>query len=106
MTSNKQTKHNQNKTHQQEDRYVSFLGIGCDDNADRLMEMLDNNIQQDKGDRKWQLYFTKKRQQQAQLKHDNLNFIGHQTNTLYEYFNSCEDQQASSLLYKIEQQCC
>jgi len=91
---------------QEEDRYTTFLGIGCDANADNLIAMLDNNIKSGKGDDKWQAYFSKKRNEQAQLKHDNLNFIGHQTNTLYEYFATCEDEQARSLLYKIEQQCC
>ncbi|GLS92531.1 hypothetical protein GCM10007916_36030 [Psychromonas marina] len=89
-----------------EDRYISFLGIGCDGNADRLIGMLDKHLNAANGEAKWQRYFAQKRQQQVQFKHDNLNFIGHQTNTLYEYFNSCEDQQALSLLYKIEQQCC
>lgn len=93
-------------TQQEEDRYTTFVGLGCDANADRLMEMLDNNINAGKGGDKWHTYFTKKRNEQAQLKHDNLNFIGHQTNTLYEYFAVCGDQEAKSLLYKIEQQCC
>ena len=91
---------------QQQDRYTTFISINCDENADRLMALLDNNISTEQGEPKWQSYFVKKRQEQAQLKHDNLNFIGHQTNTLYEYFTSCEDQEAQALLYQIEQQCC
>jgi len=89
-----------------EDRYSSFVGLDCDENADRLMAMLDSNISSGKGDDKWHRYFSEKRRQQALMKHDNLNFIGHQTNTLYEYFSVCGDQAATSLLYKIEQQCC
>ena len=91
---------------QTQDRYASFIGIACDANADKLMEMLDDHLKAAEGDKKWQQYFTHKRQQQAQLKQDNLNFIAQQTNTLYEYFNTCESQQANTLLYKIEQQCC
>lgn len=90
----------------QEDRYTTFLGIDCDANADKLINMLDDNLQARKGDDKWQAYFNKKRQEQVKLAHDNLNFIGHQTNTLYEYFNACDDEEAKGLLYKIEQQCC
>ena len=90
----------------EEDRYTTFVGLSCDANADQLMAMLDDHINSANGDDKWQGYFTKKRNEQARLKHDNLNFIGHQTNTLYEYFATCEDEQARSLLYKIEQQCC
>jgi len=95
-----------NQNQQEEDRYTTFLGLSCDTNAEQLIAMLDKNIEDAKGDEKWRSYFTKKRQEQTLLKHDNLNFIGHQTNTLYEYFTVCEDQEATSLLYKIEQQCC
>lgn len=94
------------KKAQQEDRYTTFLGIGCDANAERLIKMLDNNLQAGKGDLKWQDYFNQKRKEQIQLQKDNLNFIGHQTNALYEYFTNCEDKEANNLLYKIEQQCC
>lgn len=92
--------------HQQIDRYTSFCGIDCDLNADRLIAMLEQNISAGKGDERWHSYFAQKRAQQAKLQHDNLNFIGHQTNTLYEYFELCEDWEAKALLYKIEQQCC
>lgn len=91
---------------QQQDRYSTFLGLACDANADQLMAMLDNSLNAGKGDNKWLEYFTKKRHEQTLMKHDNLNFIGQQTNTLYEYFTICGDDEAKSLLYKIEQQCC
>jgi hypothetical protein len=91
---------------QQTDRYTSFCGIDCDLNADRLIAMLEQNIRAGNGDTKWHSYFAEKRAQQARLRHDNLNFIGHQTNTLYEYFDQCGDQEAKALLYKIEQECC
>lgn len=90
----------------QQDRYNTFLDLNCDANADRLIMILDKNISATKGDHKWQSYFTKKRNDQQKMKDDNLNFIGQQTNTLYEYFTDCEDEQAKLLLYKIEQQCC
>jgi len=95
-----------NNQTQEQDRYTSFMGLSCDVNADRLIQMLDTNISTEKGEYRWQEYFSKKRQEQVQLNHDNLNFVGHQTNTLYEYFASCEDAEALELLYKIEQQCC
>lgn len=91
---------------QQTDRYVSFCGLNCDLKAEQLIAMLDNNISAGKGDKRWHTYFTQKRTQQAKLQHDNLNFIGHQTNTLYEYFEQCNDQEAKELLYQIEQECC
>lgn len=88
------------------DRYRSFCGIDCDLNADRLIAMLEENIRAGNGDQRWHTYFAQKRAQQAKLQHDNLNFIGNQTNTLYEYFAACGDEQAKSLLYQIEQECC
>ncbi len=91
---------------QQADRYVTFCGIDCSLNSDRLIAMLEKNISAGNGDTRWHRYFAQKREQQAKLQHDNLNFIGHQTNTLYEYFELCNDQAAIALLYKIEQQCC
>ncbi len=94
------------ESEQQTDRYVSFCGLNCDLKADQLIAMLDENISAGKGDTRWHSYFTQKRAQQAKLQHDNLNFIGHQTNTLYEYFELCNDQEAKELLYQIEQQCC
>ena len=88
------------------ERYESFLGICCDLNADRLIALLEKNISSGNGDKRWHTYFSQKREQQAKLQHDNLNFIGHQTNALYEYFDLCGDEEAKSLLYKIEQECC
>ena len=91
---------------QQTDRYISFCGLDCDLKAERLIVMLDDNINAGNGDKRWHTYFAQKREQQAKLQHDNLNFIGHQTNTLYEYFELCNDQAAKKLLYQIEQECC
>lgn len=90
----------------QTDRYVSFCGIDCDLKADKLMAMLEAHLEAGSGEAKWINYFQQKRAQQLKNKQDNLNFIGHQTNTLYEYFELCQDQEASKLLYQIEQECC
>ena len=95
-----------NSNEQQTDRYVSFCGIDCDLKADQLIDMLMHHLNMGNGDKKWHTYFNQKRAQQSKNKQDNLNFIGHQTNTLYEYFDVCEDKQATELLYQIEQQCC
>lgn len=94
------------KNEQPIDRYNSFSGICCDVNADRLIALLNKNINAGNGDKKWHDYFALKREQQAKLDNDNLHFIGNQTNTLYEYFEICNDQEAKLLLYQIEQECC
>lgn len=88
------------------DRYLSFEGIQCSQNADKLIAMLEHNLGQKKGQQQWHTYFESKRQQQDKFGHDNLHFIGNQMNPLYEYFRQCDDQNALNLLYKIEQECC
>jgi hypothetical protein len=100
-------KHNaQSENEQQTDRYISFCGINCDLKAEQLMAMLEKNISAGKGDKRWHAYFTQKIELNTKQQHDNLNFIGHQINTLYEYFELCNDQPAKELLYQIEQECC
>lgn len=95
-----------NKNNQSSNRYTSFCGINCDLNAQRLITLLEQNIANGHGDKRWHSYFAQKRALQAKLQHDDLHFIGNQTNTLYEYFEECQDQAAKELLYKIEQECC
>ncbi|WP_068712761.1 N(2)-fixation sustaining protein CowN [Vibrio tritonius] len=95
-----------NKTTQDVDRYISFEGIKCNQNADRLMGMLEHNLTQQIGDTKWQTYFADKLAHQQRCGHDNLHFIGNQMNILFDYFTQCDDQPALALLYQIEQECC
>ncbi|MGY5453493.1 N(2)-fixation sustaining protein CowN [Agarivorans sp. MS3-6] len=91
---------------QANDRYVSFCGINCDGNADKLIEMLEQQLSSNGGAALWREYFARARQQQVKLAQDNLHFIGNQTNCLYEYFEQCNDEKALALLYKVEQECC
>lgn len=89
------------------DRYVSFIGIPCDSNANELIACLDRYINTPgKGSSQWQEYFLNKRVQQLQMKHDNLYFIASQMNNLYSYFQECEDEEILDLLWNIEQECC
>ncbi|SDH04013.1 hypothetical protein SAMN04488136_10711 [Vibrio xiamenensis] len=88
------------------DRYISFCNIDCDKNAILLVSMLETHLQANHGAQQWHSYFANKRQEQANMKRDDLNFVGNQLNMLYEYFRECEDQEALALLYQIEQECC
>ncbi|CAM3793997.1 N(2)-fixation sustaining protein CowN [Vibrio aerogenes CECT 7868] len=88
------------------DRYISFCNIDCDKNADQLIQMLNEHLQASHGGEKWLQYFHHKLEEQQQRAHDNLHFIGNQLNMLYKYFEECRDEQASALLYQIEQECC
>lgn len=88
------------------DRYISFCGINCEENANALIEVLDKYLAQGAGPDKWVNYFVEKRKEQLKMERDNLHFIGNQINTLYQYFSLCSDDKAQALLYKIEQECC
>lgn len=88
------------------DRYVSFCGIECDIQAERLMERVTTLINQKKGDNQWHRYFTYKLEQKAKMNHDDLFFIGAQMNTLTEFLQSTKDEIALDMLWRIEQQCC
>ena len=91
---------------QETDRYVSFCGIDCDGNARQLMAILDQHLQQQDGDPRWQEYFLGKQQQMLKLGQDNLFFIGALMNNLYSYLEGCADEEALQLLWKLEQECC
>lgn len=88
------------------DRYVSFCGIECDLNAQRFMSKLEDCLSAGRGDPRWQDYFRQKRVQQAQMKQDDLYFIGAQMNNLYTYLEDLDDQELLDFLWQIEQECC
>ena len=88
------------------DRYVTFCDIECDENADKLVAMLVEHLQAGHGGGLWCEYFSKKRREQQRMQRDNLNLVGNQINPLYEYFEACDDQTATELLYRLEQECC
>jgi hypothetical protein len=88
------------------DRYISFCNIECDKNADKLIAMLDKHLEAGTGSEQWRNYFREKRSEQVRMGRDNLNLIGNQINPLYEYFDECDDEEAQSLLYQLEQECC
>ncbi|PYF07179.1 hypothetical protein C8J30_1199 [Rhodobacter viridis] len=85
------------------DRYVTFMGIACDTNADRLCEMLAARMAGN--DSRWVAYFDKKLAENAQMGHDRLRFIGAQVNALMSFFEEEEDEEALALLWHIEHHC-
>ncbi len=88
------------------DNYPPFSGICCYVNADRLLSLLDENLSCANGEQRWQIYFARKRARHKEVQHNNLHFIAKQSNALCEYFTSCNDEEAKSLLGKIKQECC
>ncbi|EIJ43260.1 hypothetical protein BegalDRAFT_2409 [Beggiatoa alba B18LD] len=97
---------NSNSTTVQTDRYISFLGISCDANADQLLACVEAHIEAGHGDARWHVYFQQKRVQQAKMQHDNLYFVGSQMNNLRSYLEQCQDVEALELLWRLEQECC
>ncbi|ALG68841.1 N(2)-fixation sustaining protein CowN [Beggiatoa leptomitoformis] len=95
-----------NSAAEQTDRYVSFIGISCDEKADSLINLLEKHVDTGNGDKQWHLYFKQKREQQARMQQDNLHFIGSQMNNLYAYLEQCADEDALKLLWQLEQECC
>ncbi|ARE41670.1 hypothetical protein RGUI_3529 [Rhodovulum sp. P5] len=86
------------------DRYVSFVGINCDEKADRLMAMLKARMEET--DSRWVGYFTKKLEEKRRMGNDNLYFVGSQVNSLSAFFEEIEDEAAEALLWDLEQNCC
>ncbi|TCP40814.1 N(2)-fixation sustaining protein CowN [Rhodovulum marinum] len=86
------------------DRYVSFQGIDCDGNADRLMGMLARQMATTES--RWVGYFEKKLAEKRRMGADNLHFIGSQVNTLSAFFAEEGDTEALDLLAYLEETCC
>jgi len=88
------------------DRYVSFCGIECDQQAAALMAHLESCLARADVDERWRNYFRMKLEQKRTMGHDHLFFIGAQMNNLYEFFDVMADEEAQQKLWRIEQECC
>ncbi|MGC9420607.1 MAG: N(2)-fixation sustaining protein CowN [Rhodovulum sp.] len=86
------------------DRYVSFQGIDCDGNADRLMDILSRQMTD--AESPWVEYFDRKLAEKQRMGADNLHFIGSQMNTLSAFFEELGDAEALKLLSHLEETCC
>jgi hypothetical protein len=88
------------------DRYISFEGIDCDGNADRVMACIERLLEQpDCGNAFWD-YFMNKRTGGSGPRPDNLFLIHSNINQVRELFESCRDEEALDLLFKLEEECC
>lgn len=88
------------------DRYITFAGLDCDQNASKLIDMIRHYIQNPGGAEQWARYFEKKLQEKERLNVDDLFFIGSQMNNVYAFFDELDDSEAHDLLYQVEQECC
>jgi hypothetical protein len=88
------------------DRYISFEGLECDENAIRIVASIHGHLQAGHGGEKWHNYFTLKFSEQQRMATDELFFVGSQMNTLYDFFSEVGDGNSARLLYQVEQECC
>lgn len=88
------------------DRYISFEGLECDDNALRIVDTIRYHVATAEPADRWRQYFEMKFAEQRRMNVDDLFFVGSQMNTLYEFFSETADEVIKALLYQVEQECC
>lgn len=88
------------------DRYVSFKGIDCDGNADKLMEIIEHYAAKPSSYKAFWAYFLQKRTAKSGPDPDSLFLIHAHINSIREAFEEYEDTQALELLFWIEENCC
>lgn len=91
---------------EQRDRYLTFAGLGCDENAAAIVKTIHRHIGGAAAASRWGDYFKMKFEEQRRLGVDDLFFVGSQMNNLFEFFAECKDDVALRLLYQVEQECC
>ena len=88
------------------DRYVSFDGIDCDGNAQRIMACIERLLDLPGRSNAFWEYFMKKRAGGSGPKPDDLFLIHSNINQVRELFETWEDEEAMSLLVRLEEECC
>ena len=89
------------------DRYVSFEGIECDAQAQRVLRCIRDCIEApDDPPSTWRGYFERKLDEIARLGQDELFFVGSQVNYIRELFEHHRHGEGLALLDRIEDECC
>lgn len=88
------------------DRYISFLGLDCDGRATRVMACIDRLLANPANGNKFWDYFMKKRNPPSGPQPDDLLLIHSSINQVRELFETCEDEEALTLLADLEETCC
>jgi hypothetical protein len=91
---------------QDADRYVSFDGIDCDGNARRVMACIERHLAiPGRKDAFWD-YFARKRAGGSGPRPDDLFLIHSNINQVRELFETWQDEEAMTLLVRLEEECC
>ncbi|WP_119306110.1 N(2)-fixation sustaining protein CowN [Cohaesibacter haloalkalitolerans] len=91
------------------DRYVSFIGIECDRNAERIVEYIERLAHGPAKDNAyWQAFLTKieKSRSGDTATGDALFLVHSHINLIRDLFEDYEDEEAAALLEKVEIECC
>lgn len=90
----------------QHDRYVSFVGLDCDGQARRLVELLRPYMEDPARSNAFWALFARKLDPQSGPRHDDLFLIHAHLNILRDQLELHADHAALALLDKIEHECC
>ncbi len=88
------------------DRYVSFIGIDCVGNARMVMEHIDRHLAIPGRETAFWNYFNKKRIGGLGPRPDDLFLIHTHLTQIRELFETWEDEEALTLLFRLEEECC
>lgn len=89
------------------DRYISFAGIACDAQAQRVLRYVRECLEApEAASSVWQGYFVRKLDELARLGQDELFFVGSQVNYIRELFEHHQHRAGLALLDQIEEECC
>jgi hypothetical protein len=88
------------------DRYVSFVGLDCNGQAKRLVAMLQTYMQDTEKQNAFWLLFAKKLAPESGPRHDELFLIHAHINILRDQLEIHQDSAALALLDQIEHECC
>jgi hypothetical protein len=88
------------------DRYMSFNGINCDTNAIRLLDIIQQHLNEMDSSNPWLQYFNLKLSSRRALGQDELFFVGSQVSQIRELLEQVHDSEALNLLDQVEEECC
>lgn len=88
------------------DRYASFIGLDCNGQARRFIDMLRPYMEQPEHSNAFWRLFAQKLAPTHGPKHDELFLIHAHINILRDQLETIADEQALLLLDQIEQECC
>lgn len=89
------------------DRYITFEGLECDDQARRVLNCIRDCIESPAGSpSSWSAYFERKLDEITRMGQDELFVVGSQVNYIRELFEHHGHREGLDLLDRIEDECC